>query len=279
MMAAHIGNWPLPRGGSDSIAHALARQLLVLGGSIETNQRIAAWHQIPRARAILFDTSIPTLLAACADRLPTTYVERLQQFRRAPGVFKLDWALSQPIPWKNPVCALAGTVHLGGQLQEIARAEAQVSQGKHAQRPFVLVTQPSLFDDTRAPVGKHTAWAYCHVPNGSTVDMTSAIEAQIERFAPGFRGCVLARHTMNTAALNQYNENYIGGDITGGANDFRQMLMRPTFGQVPYETPLRGVYLCSSSTPPGGGVHGMCGYNAARAALRDVFGVRVKPHA
>jgi phytoene dehydrogenase-like protein len=279
MMAAHLVNWPLPKGGSGSIALALGRQLSMLGGKIATNEPITAWRKIPSARAILFDTSIPTLLSVCGHQLPTSYVERLQQFRTAPGVFKLDWALSEPIPWKNKTCARAGTVHVGGELEEIARAEADVNQGKHPERPFVLVTQPTLFDDTRAPQDKHTAWAYCHVPNGSVRDMTAAIESQIERFAPGFGGCILARHRMNTVELNQYNANYVGGDITGGANDFRQMLMRPTLGPVPYATPRRGVYLCSSSTPPGGGVHGMCGYNAARAALRDVFGIRVKPYA
>lgn len=279
MMAAHLGGWPLPKGGSGSIAAALGQRLQELGATIETGRRVTHWKQLPSARAMLFDTSIPTLLEICGDRLPTTYLERLRRYRVAPGVFKLDWALSSPIPWRNPDCLRAGTVHVGGELGEIARAEAQVARGEHPEKPFVLVVQPSLFDATRAPTGKHTAWAYCHVPNGSTVDMTHAIENQVQRFAPGFRDGIVARHAMNTADFARYNQNYVGGDITGGSNDFRQLLMRPSFGDFAYQTPLRGVYLCSSSTPPGGGVHGMCGYHAARVALRQVFGIRVEANA
>lgn len=279
LMAAHRVGWPVAKGGSGAIASALELHLQNLGGAIETGYRVSEWRQIPSARAILFDTSIPTLLAVAADRFPGDYMERLRRFRPAPGIFKVDWALSGPIPWQNRDCARAGTVHIGGELDEIAYSEAAVGRGEHPAKPFVLLAQPSLFDPTRAPAGKHTAWAYCHVPNGSTVDMRDAIEAQIERFAPGFRDCIVARHTMNTADLSRYNQNYVGGDITGGANDFRQLLMRPRIGNSAYETPLRGVYLCSSSTPPGGGVHGMCGYNAARVALRQVFGIKVKTHA
>jgi phytoene dehydrogenase-like protein len=274
LMAAHIVGWPFAKGGSGAIARALERHLRNLGATIETGFCVSERRQIPNAKAIVFDTSVPTLLAVCADRLPTDYVERLRQFRVAPGVFKLDWALSSPIPWQNHDCALAGTVHIGGELAEIALAEAHVNRGEHPEKPFVLLTQPTLFDPCRAPAGKHIAWAYCHVPNGSTIDMTEAIEAQVDRFAPGFRDCIIGRHAMNTADFGRYNQNYVGGDITGGANDFRQLLMRPTFGPFAYETPLRGVYLCSSSTPPGGGVHGMCGYNAACAVLRQVFGIK-----
>ena len=272
LLAAHAVGWPVAKGGSSAISGALAKYLTSLGGVIETRRRVTSWGDIPKSRVVMFDTSPRTMARICRDRLPASYLSRLARFRPAPGIFKLDWALDGPIPWKSKQCGLAGTVHLGGTFEEIATSEAEVNRGIHPQRPYLLVAQQSLFDATRAPPGKHTGWAYCHVPTGSTVDMTEAIERQLERFAPGFRDCILARHTMMTAELSQYNENYEGGDITGGANDIRQILMRPTLGWTSYETPVPGIYLCSSSTPPGGGVHGMCGYHAASLALRRVFG-------
>jgi phytoene dehydrogenase-like protein len=272
LLAAHVVGWPPAKGGSASISAALVNYLTSLGGVIETRRRVASWEDIPTSRVVLFDTSPKTMARICRDRLPASYLRRLAHFRSAPGIFKLDWALDGPIPWKSKPCEQAGTVHLGGTFEEIAHSESEVNRGIHPQRPYVLVAQQSLFDLTRAPPGKHTGWAYCHVPTGSMVDMTEAIERQVERFAPGFRDCILARHTMTTADLSQYNENYEGGDITGGANDLRQIVMRPTFRWTSYQTPVPGIYLCSSSTPPGGGVHGMCGYHAASLALRRVFG-------
>jgi Phytoene dehydrogenase and related proteins len=272
LLAAHVVGWPIAKGGSTSISGALADCLTSLGGVIETRRRVTSWGDIPKSRVVMFDTSPKTMARICRDRLPASYLRRLAHFRPAPSIFKLDWALDGPIPWKNKQCGQAATVHLGGTFEEIAYSESEVNRGIHPQRPYVLVAQQSLFDPTRAPPGKHTGWSYCHVPTGSTVDMTEAIERQIERFAPGFRDCILARHTMTTAELSQYNENYEGGDITGGANDIRQVLMRPTLGWTSYQTPVPGIYLCSSSTPPGGGVHGMCGYHAASLALRQVFG-------
>ena len=208
------------------------------------------------------------MLALAGHRLPGRYRRALGRYRYGPGVFKVDWALAGPIPWRAAGCRRAGTVHVGGTLEEVAAAERAAWRGEHPERPFVLLAQPSLFDPTRAPAGKHTAWGYCHVPHGSTIDMTERIEAQIERFAPGFRDLILARHTMNTAAMERYNPNYVGGDITGGVADWRQLFTRPVIGLNVYATPATGLFLCSSSTPPGGGVHGMCGYFAARAALR-----------
>jgi len=275
LVAAHVKGWPCAKGGSASISLALANYLSSLGGTVETNHLVSDWRELPKSRALLFDTSPRTMARICRDRLPTGYVEQLERFRSAPGVFKLDWALSRPIPWRNRECGESGTVHLGGTLEEIAQSELEVSQGVHPTRPYVLVAQQSLLDPSRVPPGKHTGWAYCHVPNGSTVDMTSAIERQVERFAPGFRDCILARHTMTTADLFRYNPNYRGGDITGGASDIGQILMRPTLRWSPYATPTPGIYLCSSSTPPGGGVHGMCGYHAAALALRRTFGLTV----
>lgn len=275
LLAGHATGWPLAKGGSQCIAEALAQHLLNLGAKIETGHRVTTWADIPKARAVLFDTSPSALLRIAAHRLPSSYQEQITHFRSAPGIFKIDWALDGPIPWKASDCLKAATVHLGGPFDEIAAGEAAVNQGHHVERPFVLVAQQSLFDATRAPPDRQTGWAYCHVPRGSTRDMTSAIEQQVERFAPGFRDRILARHTMTTADLFNYNENYEGGDITGGANDFRQIFARPALNLVPYATPLPGVYLCSSSTPPGGGVHGMCGYHAARVALRQVFGKRI----
>jgi phytoene dehydrogenase-like protein len=273
--AGHAVGWPMPRGGAQSISLALAAHLGALGGEIGTNCRVENLAQLPAARAVLFDTTCWQFAAIAADRLPRRYRQRLECFRHAPGVFKIDYALSAPVPWRAAECRSAGTLHLGGTLEEIARSERQVAQGRHPERPFVLAAQQSLFDQTRAPGNQQTLWAYCHVPHGSDRDMTEAIEQQIERFAPGFRDCVLARHAASASVLQQSNPNLIGGDINGGASDLRQLLARPIVSPAPYRTPLRGLYLCSSSTPPGGGVHGMCGYHAARIALRDIFGKRL----
>jgi len=267
-LAGHAVGWPFPRGGSQRIADALASYFHSLGGEIFTGVRITSVDELPAARAILFDVTPRQVLALAGHRLPKRYRRALARYRYGPGVFKLDWALSGPIPWRSQDCRRAGTVHIGGTLEEIAAAEGAVFRGEHPERPFVLLAQPSRFDPTRAPAGQHTAWGYCHVPNGSTVDMTERIEAQIERFAPGFRDLILARHAMNTVAMERYNSNYVGGDITGGVADWRQLFTRPVLGLNVYATPARGLYLCSSSTPPGGGVHGMCGYFAARSALR-----------
>ena len=273
--AGHAVGWPLPRGGAQSIANALAAHLRELGGEIETNCRIENLAQLPKARAVLFDMTCWQFARVAGDQLPARYREQLERFRHAPGVFKIDYALSAPVPWRTAACRSAGTLHLGGTLDEIAAGERAVAEGRHPERPFVLVAQQSLFDRTRAPEGRHTLWAYCHVPHGSGRDMTKAIEHQIERFAPGFRDCVLARHTLDAARLEHANANLIGGDINGGAANLWQLIARPVVSPTPYRTPLRGFYLCSSSTPPGGGVHGMCGYHAARATLRDRFGIRI----
>jgi phytoene dehydrogenase-like protein len=267
-LLAHLVGWPLARGGSSAIADALAAQLTSHGGSIETNQAVTSLEDLPSARAVLLDLTPRQVLDIVGHRLPVGYRRALRRFRYGPGVFKIDWALDGPIPWSAPDCARSATVHLGGTIDEIAAAERDVSRGVHPVRPFVLLAQPSLFDDTRAPPGRHTAWAYCHVPNGSTLDMTAPIESQVERFAPGFRDCVLARHTMTSVAMEHYNPNYVGGDINGGLIDLRQFGARPTISARPWVTPVKGLYLCSSSTPPGGGVHGMCGWHAAQHVLR-----------
>ena len=267
----HAIGWPMPLRGSQKISDALAAYLRSLGGEVVTNNCIESFDELPPARAMLFDVTPRQLASILGDRLPPGYQRRLQNYRYGPGVFKIDWALDGPIPWEAPECARAGTVHLGGTLDEIAASEAQVWNGQHPEKPFVLLAQQSLFDKTRAPAGKHTAWAYCHVPSGSGLDMTARIEAQIERFAPGFGDLVLARSTMSPVKLQEYNPNYVGGDINGGVQDLGQLYARPAFRMAPYSTPLKGVYICSSSTPPGGGVHGMCGYFAAQAALRNVL--------
>jgi phytoene dehydrogenase-like protein len=265
-IAAHAVGWPIPRGGSQSIANALASYFQSLGGQIITNTPIRSLADLGDAQLILCDVTPRQFAAIAAGRLPDSFQRKMEKYRYGPGVFKIDWALSAPIPWKSPDCARAGTVHLGGTLDEIAASERTLAGPDPSERPFILVTQPSLFDPTRAPAGRHTAWAYCHVPHASTVDMTGRIEAQIERFAPGFSACVLARHSMSPAHLQGHNANLVGGDITGGAQDLLQFILRPT--RMLYGTPLDGVYLCSSSTPPGAAVHGMCGYHAAHAALR-----------
>ena len=263
----HAVGWPLPRGGSQGIADALASYLRSLGGEIQTGAPVESLAELS-ARTVLCDVTPRQFVRLAGERLPTRYRKGLERFRYGPGVFKLDWALSGPIPWTAPACAQAGTVHLGGTLEEIAASERAPANGETSERPFVLLTQPSLFDDTRAPEGSHTAWAYCHVPNGSTTELTETIERQVERFAPGFRELILARSAAGPAELERRNPNLVGGDIGGGSNVLRQLVARPVFRPVPYRTPLNGVYLCSASTPPGGGVHGMCGYLAARAALR-----------
>jgi phytoene dehydrogenase-like protein len=238
---------------------------------ISAIQLIESVDELPTARATLVDVTPRQLLRMAGHRLPVKYRRRLEGYRYGPGVFKVDFALDCPIPWKAKECARAGTVHLGGTLDEIAIGERMMWEGRHPEKPYVLLAQQSLFDPTRAPEGKHTAWAYCHVPNGSTFDMTERIEKQIERFAPGFRNLILARSSKSPAELEQYNPNYIGGDINGGVQDLRQLFTRPVARLVPYSTPIKGLYICSSSTPPGGGVHGMCGYHAARAALHEIF--------
>ena len=267
-LMGHAAGWPVARGGSQSIADALASYLRSLGGEIKTSTPVDSVDDLPSARVVMIDVSPRDLVRLAGHRLPARYKRGLARYRHGPGAFKVDWALDRPVPWHAPECARAGTVHLGGTLEEIAAAERAPDEGGHAERPYVLVGQQSLFDDSRAPQGKHTAWAYCHVPNGSDVDMTERIEAQLERFAPGFAGTVLARHVMAPADLEAYNPNYVGGDIAGGMHTMRQLVFRPAVRPSPYRTPARGIYLCSSSTPPGGGVHGMCGFLAAEAALR-----------
>jgi phytoene dehydrogenase-like protein len=270
-MAGHSVGWPLPRGGSQRLADALADYLRDLKGETKTGFPVDRLDQLPSSRAVFLDVAPSELLRLAGHNLPDSYRTRLQRFRRGPGIFKLDYALDGPIPWASHDCSQAGTVHVGGTFIEVATAEREVADGKHPEKPFVLVAQPSLFDSTRAPQGKHTAWAYCHVPNGSTFDMTERIERQIERFAPGFRDIILARHAMSCPELERRNRNLAGGDISGGANNLGQLLARPTLSAVPYRTPVPGLYLCSSSTPPGGGVHGMCGFHAAELALKERF--------
>jgi phytoene dehydrogenase-like protein len=265
---AHSVGWPMARGGSQTITQAMAAYLLTLGGEIVTGCPVSRMAELPEAHAILFDLTPRQLLSIAGSRLPSRYRQQLTRYRYGPGVFKLDYALAGPIPWKDPECARAATVHLGGTLEEIVASERGVWQNEPVERPYVLLVQQSLFDPSRAPQGKHTAWAYCHVPHASQLDMTGPIEAQIERFAPGFRDLVLARHSMNTAEMESYNPNYVGGDINGGVQDLRQLFTRPVARWVPYSTPDEHIFICSSSTPPGGGVHGMCGFFAAQAVLK-----------
>jgi phytoene dehydrogenase-like protein len=264
---SHAVGWPMPKGGAVALSGALSSYARSLGVEIATAAPVASLDEVAGARAVLCDLTPRQLLALAAARLPAAYRRRLERYRYGIGVFKVDWALDGPIPWRDPQCARAGTVHLGGTLEEVERAEAAPWAGTCAERPFVLLAQQSLFDATRAPAGKHTAWAYCHVPRGSRTDVTARIEDQVERFAPGFRRTILARHTMGPADMERHNPNLIGGDINGGVQDLRQMFARPTFSAQ--RTPVAGLYLCSSSTPPGGGVHGMCGFHAAAAALED----------
>ena len=263
--AAHAVGWPIPRGGAQSLTNALCNHLASLGGEIKTSARVEKLDSLPKYDATLCDVTPFQLVRLATSRLSTRYTLRLAKYRYGPAAFKVDYALRCPIPWKAPECSRAATVHLGGSAEEIADSEATMRGGRHSDRPFVLLAQPSLFDPTRAPALKHTAWAYCHVPNGSQFDMLETMEAQIERFAPGFRECVLARRVFSPAGLQKMDANLIGGDISGGSMDLKQFLFRPTWRH--YATSARDIYLCSSSTPPGGGVHGMCGYHAARLAL------------
>jgi phytoene dehydrogenase-like protein len=271
ILAGHATGWPAAVGGSVSIINAMAAYLRSLGGEIETSRPVRSLRDVPPTVAVLFDVTPIQLAYIASDELPRSYVNRLGRFRYGPGVFKIDWALDGPIPWKAPECARSATVHVGGTLEEIAAHEHAVFHGKMTDKPFVLCAQQSMFDSTRAPEGKHTGWAYCHVPHGSTEDATEAIERQIERFAPGFRDIILARRTINTAQYEEHNANFVGGDIAGGANTMSQFLTRPFAKLDPYATPNERIFLCSSSTPPGGGVHGMCGYWAAKSVLRRVF--------
>jgi phytoene dehydrogenase-like protein len=267
-LTAHVEDWPVARGGSIAITRALASLLHELGGRIVTGHPVRSLDDLPAARVFLFDTD-PRQLASIAEPvLPAGYRRRLGRYRYGPGVCKLDWALDGPIPWADPSCLEASTVHLGGTLEELAASEADMWRGRHSERPFVLVVQQSNFDPTRAPAGKHTGYAYCHVPHGSTVDMTDRIEAQVERFAPGFRRLVLARHVQRAVDFERDNPNYVGGAITGGVADLTQTFTRPVARLDPYATPNRRVFICSASAPPGGGVHGMCGYHGAASALR-----------
>ncbi len=270
LVTGHVEDWPVAAGGSGAIASALASLLASLGGRIETGHPVRSLADLPAARVFLFDTSPAQLAAIAGPALPARYLRRLGRYRYGPGVFKLDWALDGSIPWRDPRCLEASTVHVGGRLEEIAAAEAAVWRGEHPERPFVMVCQQSEIDPARAPAGKQTGYAYVHVPAGSTVDLTEIIERQVERFAPGFRDRILARRTTTPAELEAHNPNYAGGAITGGVADLRQLFTRPVARLDPYSTPNRRIFLCSASTPPGGGVHGMCGYHAARSAARKL---------
>lgn len=262
--------WPIPRCGSQSIADAMSACLGELGGEIITAHPIRSLADLPPARVTLFDVTPRQLLEIAGEQLPSRYRCQLQRYRYGPAAFKVDWALHEPIPWKAGEIRRAGTVHVGGDLEEVFESEAAIWRGENPEKPFVILAQQSLHDPTRAPQGKHTAWAYCHVPNGSPVDMTERIEAQVERFAPGFRDCILERHVLSPRQMEAYNPNYVGGDFNGGVQDLGQLFTRPIRSLKPYAIPLKGMYLCSSSTPPGGAVHGMCGYHAARLALEEL---------
>ncbi len=264
----HVSGWPISRGGTNKLAEALVSTLHAMGGEIVTGERVTSLDELPKAKAVLCDLSPKPLLEIAGTRFPESFRQQLEDYRYGPGVYKISWALDGPIPWDAEECKLAGTLHLGGTLEEIDRAEREVANGEVPERPFVVFGQPSLFDSTRAPEGKHTAWGYCHVPNGSATDMTAKIESQVERFAPGFRDRILARHTMSPIDLEQHNPNLAGGDIGAGLMNWRQFALRPT--RHLYDTPTKGVYICSAATPPGVGVHGMCGYFAARYALKQL---------
>ena len=267
---AHRYGWPVVEGGSSAIVDALLAELASAGGRIETGCLVKRLDELPPARAVLLDVTPRQLIEMSGDLLPSGYGRALARYRYGPGVCKVDWALRGPVPWSAEGCREAVTVHVGGTFEEIARSEADVNAGRHPERPYCLVTQPCVVDPERAPTGRHTLWAYCHVPNGSAVDMTERIESQIERFAPGFRDLVLARSTFTAVDAEEHNPSYVGGDINAGAATLRQMILRPTARWNPYRTAMKGVYLCSAATPPGGGVHGMCGLGAAQAALHDL---------
>ena len=273
MAAGHQYGWPIPRGGSASIANALAAYFMSLGGKIETGRMVTSLKELPSSRAVLFDVTPRQMLKIAGHEFSTIYKWQLERYRYGMGVFKMDWALDGPIPFKNSRCLQAGTIHLGNTMKEIVASERMTWQGKHPEKPFVLLAQPSISDPTRAPEGKHSVWAYCHTPHNSNVDMSAAIENQVERFAPGFKDRIIGRHVMNSRQMESYNPNYIGGDINGGVIDIGQLFTRPALRLSPYRTSAKGLYICSSSTPPGGGVHGMCGYYAAKRAMKDVFGI------
>ncbi|MBD0351060.1 MAG: NAD(P)/FAD-dependent oxidoreductase, partial [Flavisolibacter sp.] len=277
MATGHSEGWPISKGGSDAIANALASYFVSLGGTIETNFYVRSLSQLPSSHAVLFDITPMQLLQIAGYKFSSLYRWQLKRYRYGMGVFKIDWALDGPIPFTASACRQAGTIHLGNTLEEIVASEQSTSEGKHPDKPFVLLAQQSVFDPSRAPEGKQTAWAYCHVPNGSEVDMTERIEEQVERFAPHFRDRIIGRHVMNTAQIEAYNPNYIGGDINGGVIDIGQLFTRPALRLSPYKTSEKGIYICSSSTPPGGGVHGMCGYHAAKRVLKDVFKLQAQP--
>lgn len=271
MAAAHLNSWPVPKGGSQSIANAMAAYFESLGGKTETGFEVSSLDQLPPSKAVLLDVTPRQVLKIAGEKLSPDYRKKLEKYRYGMGVFKIDWALDDAIPFTAAACRSAGTVHLGNTLEEIAAYERNTAKGMPMEKPFVLLAQQSVFDKSRAPQGKHTAWAYCHVPHGSQKDMTVEIENQVERFAPGFRELIKGKHTMNSVQMQTYNANYIGGDINGGVQDIWQLYTRPVLSASPYRTSAKGIYICSSSTPPGGGVHGMCGYHAARQALKDVF--------
>lgn len=269
--AGHLGGWPIPRGGSQAIANSMGSYFESIGGKIGTNFYVRSLDQLPPVKAVLFDLTPKQLLEIAGHKFSPLYKWQLNRYRYGMGVFKIDWALDGPVPFTSDVCNRAGTVHLGGTFEEIVHSEHEISKGRNVEKPFVLFAQQSRFDTTRAPKGKHTAWAYCHVPNGSIEDRTANIENQIERFAPGFKDLILAKHKMNTQDMQAYNPNYIGGDINGGIIDIGQLFTRPALRWSPYRTSAKGLYICSSSTPPGGGVHGMCGYHAAEQVIKDLF--------
>lgn len=271
MIQGHRKGWPLIRGGTQQLANALSAYFVSIGGQIQTGFRIEKLMDLPSTRAVVLDLSPKQALQIAGYRFSSSYGNQLEKYRYGMGVYKLDWALDAPVPFTAASCALAGTIHLGNTYAEIASNEQLTADGKHPEKPFVLLAQQSLFDPTRAPDGKHTAWAYCHVPNGSVMDMRMAIEKQVERFAPGFRERILATHFMDTRELETYNPNNVGGTINGGVQDIRQLFTRPALRLSPYRTSAKGIYLCSASTPPGGGVHGMCGFQAAKRVLRDIF--------
>jgi phytoene dehydrogenase-like protein len=275
MANGHLKGWPIPKGGSKNIANALASYFQTIGGKIQTNTYITSLGQLPSAKAVLFDVTPKQLLTTAGHQFSNIYKWQLERYRYGMGIFKVDWALDDAIPFTAKNAGQASTIHIGGTFDEIVDSEQTTNDGIHPDKPFVLLTQPTAFDHTRAPKGKHVAWAYCHVPNGSIKNMTDNIERQIERFAPGFRERIIGRHTINTQQLEKYNPNYIGGDINGGIINLAQLFTRPALRRSFYRTSAKGLYICSSSTPPGGGVHGMCGYHAGKRALKDIFDIAI----
>lgn len=271
----HSVGWPVAKNGSHSITKALAGFFRFLGGEIELNSHIESLNELPSGKPILFDLTPRQVLTIADNKIPDALKDKLLRFNYGPGAFKIDFALSEPVPWLNEECRKAGTLHLGGSMKEIAYSEKQVWNGEHPEKPYVLVSQPSLFDESRAPEGKHVLWSYCHVPNGSTENMEERIINQIERYAPGFRDIIISTSTMNAMDFEKYNPNYIGGDINGGAQNLKQLFGRPLMKWDPYKLPVDQLYICSSSTPPGGGVHGMSGFNAARSVLKNEFGIKL----